>query len=167
MAECLAVSRQHRTVECLHLASAVIDVILAGDPVSGGLHHVSQRAAQHGPARVPDVHRPGGIDADELDHHPPVVAVAHVSEGCPGLPNLIDLLLQPRVFQPEVDESWRRCLDRPDRLAFGDNLDQRLGQFHRIDASGPRQAKGQVGSEIAVFRVSRMFNLNLRHRLQA
>ena len=136
----LLIPNPHRPVKCLHLRAGIVDVIFAGNVVSRRCQRVRQRAAQHGAAGVPHMHRPSRVDADKLDHHLAALANLCRAERVSSASHRLNLLLQPAIAEPEIDEPGRRRRHagnlRPGFHPHGDSL----GQLQRIGAGGPRQA---------------------------
>ena len=60
-ADLFEVARAHGLAEQLHLASAVVEVVLARDAEAARLVHAGERVAEHGVAPVADGERPGRI----------------------------------------------------------------------------------------------------------
>ena len=67
MAGRLHVAHVKRVVVDPHLVAGIIDVILAGDVVSGRLEQIRDAAADYCSAGMPDVQRTGRVYADEFD----------------------------------------------------------------------------------------------------
>ena len=67
LAERLAVAQEGRAGEHVDLRAGVVDVIFARHLAAGEGQQVGERVAEHGAARVADMHRPGRIGADIFD----------------------------------------------------------------------------------------------------
>ena len=78
----LTVAGVQGVVESVHLAAAVVHVILASDVVAGTGHDVGQGTSQDCPTGMSHVDGPCGVYAYELHHH--LLALAHVQLGVLG-----------------------------------------------------------------------------------
>ena len=114
--ELLDVPRIEALVETIHLASGVVDVILALDLVSRGFQDACERASEDRPPPVSDMNRPGWVDAYELHLHPRALAIIDDAKGLTRLTNRIDLRSKPLGAQAEVHEagaSGHSALENP------------------------------------------------------
>ena len=153
-------------VESVHLGAGVIDVVLSGHTKARCVHDAGQSAAQDGAPGVTNVDRPGGIYADELNHHFLTVAHGHAAETHPGLPDRFHLLLNPTVPEVEVDEARRGYHHSFHLFPRLNPVGELLGQFQRVDTGGAGQSQGKIGSKVTVLRVAGALHHDVRHGIQ-
>ncbi len=152
-AEPLLVAGVERVAEVVHLAAGVVEIVLSGDVVAAGGHDIGERAAQDGAAPVPDVERPGRVDADELDLHALAGAEVDVAEVAAVCQDGVHLAGQPLVFQGEIDEARRGDVDALDLFRGLDEANDLPGDGERAGADGPRQLERDARSVVAVLGV--------------
>src|SRR5439155_15018039 len=133
---------------------------------------VGDPVAEPGPASVADVHRPGRIRADELDHRPASGAGLAVAEAVALAPDRFQLAVPDVARQPDVEEARPGDLDLLEQtLRVVQTFDNRLRQLARIRFCNLLQNQGRVDREIAVLGLLGRLDLELdarpfRHRLR-
>ncbi len=151
----LQIAHAHRLAEQLHLAPAVVEVVLARHLEAGRLEHARDRVTEHRVAAVADGERSGGIGGQELDLHAPRTAGAQLPflraeifrAACERRAHLAMPVLRRH---PEVDKPGARDRDLADfggQLQMGAN---RVGDFARRLPLSPRHRERHVARDIAV-----------------
>src|SRR5207248_6102656 len=107
---------QHRVRQPPHLPARVVDVELAGHLVSRALQQIRHHVADHSAAAVADVHRPGGIGTDELDHGARALAGVAAAEAVALFPDRAHLAMPDAAGEPQVQAARTGDLDVLDDL---------------------------------------------------
>src|SRR4029077_15595823 len=78
--------RQDGATEGAHLGAAVVEVVLAGDAMTGALEDAAEQVADEGATGVPDVQWSRRVGRHELDVDVPRGRAPGTPEGRPGGP---------------------------------------------------------------------------------
>ncbi len=152
--------RAHR--QDFHLASRIVDVVLALHAPAHRLQQIRDRRTERGMAAVAHVQRARGICRHEFHLHRSPAARRRPAVPAPLAQHLADLRVIGVIRQEEIDEAGARDLDFGDRRARRQPAHQRLRQFARILARCLGEPHGKVAREIAVLRVARVLDLDAR-----
>ena len=139
----------------VHLPAGIVDVILAGDTIAGGIENIREARAERCAAPVADMQRAGGIRRNELEQHALPLAVVAASERAAGIQHLADDLLFRARPQHQIDES-RACDLRPQHVRRrGQCREQRLREVAGIAAHRLSELQRQVARVVAMTRLLR------------
>jgi hypothetical protein len=147
----LQVTQPHRHREDVHLAAGIVHVVLALNPMAGGLQQVRDRGAVGRASAMADMQGAVRIGRDELHLHRLArlgrcVAVAfalleHATQGAEPA----------RLVEVEIDEAGTGDLDLGQMLRARHRLGERLRQFARLASGELGQQQGHVGGVVAMF----------------
>ena len=148
-AQHLEVARHHRGAEQVHLAAGVVEVVLALDRLAGGLEQAGERVAQRGVAGMPDMERPRGVGAHELDLDPSSRGFG-AAVGLAEVGDRSQRVVQPRVGREDVEEPRPRHLHLLDQRRGGQRVGDRLRHVARRAAGPLGERERHVGGEVPV-----------------
>jgi hypothetical protein len=162
----LPVARAEGLAQKLHLAPAVVEVVLAGDLVSGRLEEAGHAVAQHGVSPVADRERARGVGRDELQKRP----FAPSDVGSPVrilLPeDAVQEVVPPGLRENEVDEPRPRHLDSLEKmLGILDRIDDAVRDLPGRAPQGPRQHERDVRGKVPVLGRLRRSELHAGHSI--
>src|SRR5439155_9609616 len=102
----------------VHLATGVVEVVLALDVVAGRLQDIRQSVTQRGVASVPDVQGSGWVGGDEFDLDALSGALGSVAEPIPLHEDVDECVVEPPGLEVQVDETGASDLDVIDEAWF-------------------------------------------------
>jgi len=111
---------------------------------------------------VPDVQRAGRVRGDELDDDARALAAVAAAVGCACLQHVTDDLAVGVRREMEVDEAGTCDFDARDARIGGQRGDDALGQLARRAPCWLGEQHGDVAGEVAMGRVARAFDRELR-----
>ena len=152
-ADLFEVTRAHGFAEQLHLASAVVEVVLARDDEAARLVHAGERVAEHRVAPVADGERPGRVGREKLHLHLAARADLRAPEALAFGRGAAQLAMPERRRHPEIDKPRARHARLRD---FGREFQvgaDDLGDRSRRLFLGSRHYQRGVASRVAVGRV--------------
>ena len=147
------IAQPGRQGQNVHLASGVVDVILAGYVPASEFEQRRKTRAVGRAASVADVQRPGRIGRNELDLYLPPPAFFRPAK-IPALPEdgANDFQLG-RAAQMKVDEARASHLGPLDEGRRRHSSEQRLRDFPWIALHRPRELHREIAGKIAVLRL--------------
>ena len=136
--------------------------------MAGPFEEARDRVADYRPAAMPDVHRPGRVGADELDHRLAPTRRVGVAESFLLPPHRSQLAKEESLGDDQIQESRSgdlHLLQRP--IGIFDPIDDGLRERPRIGLRGPGrpgvlllQHHRRVASEVAVSGILGRVELN-------
>ena len=136
--------------------------------MAGPFEEARDRVADYRPAAMPDVHRPGRVGADELDHRLAPAGGVAVAESLLFPEERTQLPEEEPLRDPQVQETRSRDLHLLERaVGILDAIDDGLRERPRIGLRGPGRAgvlllqhHRRVASEVAVSGILGRVELN-------
>ena len=150
LAERLAVAQMHRAGEHIDLGAGIVDVVLARDVVAGEGQQRGERVAEHGAARVTDVHGAGRIGGNILDVDALAAADGAAAVGVAGRDERGENRMPRRWLETQVDEARPGDFDSRHVGVVAQHNRYRLSELARVVAQRLGQNQRGVGRQIAV-----------------
>jgi hypothetical protein len=154
----IAQPRAHR--QNFHLASGIVDVVLACHAIPDRLKEIRHGGAERRVATVAHVQRTGRIGRYEL--HQYRVAAAELRLAVFGIlfQNSAEFRVVCILGQEKIDEAGAGDFDFGDGLVGRQGSQHGLREFARVLARGFRELHGDIGGEVAMQRIARASDLD-------
>ena len=144
----------------LHLASGIVDVVLAAHVVADRLQQVGDRCAERRMPPMADVQRPGRVRGDEFHQYAAPTAQLRPSVSGTFIEDAREFAAIGVRLDEEIQKAGAGDLDPLDGLVRRHCGQQGLGELARILARGLGELHGQVTGEVAVLRVASAFDFD-------
>ena len=151
--------------EYVHLASGIVDVILAIHREARGLEQVTDRGAVGGETAVADVQGAGRVCRHELEQHFGRLRGRLASVVLTLFEHTLELVVESTIDQVEIDETGPGNLDPIQQFRLGQLRDDGFRELARFTAGGLGEAHREVAGKIAVPRVAGTLDRGFEHQL--
>ncbi len=161
LAERLAVAQEGRARQHVDLRAGVVYVIFPCDIIAGKGEQIGERIAEHRPARMPDMHRPGRVGRDIFDIGR--LGLAHVRAPIilAPLQHRAQHTRPERLAQGQVDETGPGNLELGDIGIVLEPGNERGGNIAGRHARGLGEHHGRIRGDVAVRRIARRLDRQL------
>ena len=141
--------------ENINLAAGVVDIIFAGDLVTGELQQAGKRIAHHRATAVPHVHGTGRIGGDVLDVDVDTLAHGRATIIFAGFVDCSQLGFPAGAHEAQVDEAGAGDLDRLHIWQGAQPGGDQFGKGARVGAGGLGEHHRGVGGKVAMRGIAR------------